>query len=52
MDARSAGGGFLAFLPHYFEGWYGFGGNFAWMGLHLWDLDRLRVLIQVARGAG
>jgi surface polysaccharide O-acyltransferase-like enzyme len=23
---------------HYFDGWYGFGGNFAWMGLHLWYL--------------
>jgi len=31
-------GTFWEFLPHYFEGWYGFGGNFAWMGLHLWYL--------------
>jgi len=31
-------GSFWQFLPHYFEGWYGFGGNFAWMGLHLWYL--------------
>ena len=31
-------GSFFAFIPHYFEGWYGFGGNFAWMGLHLWYL--------------
>ncbi len=31
-------GSFWAFIPHYFEGWYGFGGNFAWMGLHLWYL--------------
>lgn len=31
-------GSFFDFLPHYFEGWYGFGGNFAWMGLHLWYL--------------
>ena len=31
-------GSFWAFLPHYFDGWYGFGGNFAWMGLHLWYL--------------
>lgn len=31
-------GNFLAFLPHYFEGWYSVtpDGNFAWMGLHLW----------------
>ncbi len=31
-------GSFLDFIPHYFEGWYGYGGNFAWMGLHLWYL--------------
>ena len=31
-------GTFWQFLPHYFNGWYAFGGNFAWMGLHLWYL--------------
>lgn len=31
-------GSFFEFIPRYFEGWYGFGGNFAWMGLHLWYL--------------
>jgi glucans biosynthesis protein C len=31
-------GSFLQFFPHYFDGWYAFGGNFAWMGLHLWYL--------------
>jgi glucan biosynthesis protein C len=31
-------GSFFQFLPHFFEGMYGFGGNFAWMGLHLWYL--------------
>jgi peptidoglycan/LPS O-acetylase OafA/YrhL len=31
-------GTFLDFYPHYFQGWYGDGGNFAWMGLHLWYL--------------
>lgn len=31
-------GSLLDFLPHYFDGMYGFGGNFAWMGLHLWYL--------------
>ena len=36
-------GSFLAFYPHYFDGWYGFGGNFAWMGLHLWYLEVLFV---------
>ena len=34
-------GSFFAFYPHYFEGLYGFGGNFAWMGLHLWYLEIL-----------
>jgi len=34
-------GSFWAFLPHYFEGFYGLGGNFAWMGLHLWYLQVL-----------
>jgi glucan biosynthesis protein C len=37
-------GSFFAFLPHSFEGWYGFGGNFAWMGLHLWYLEVLLIL--------
>jgi peptidoglycan/LPS O-acetylase OafA/YrhL len=36
-------GTFWQFLPHYFDGWYGFGGNFAWMGLHLWYLLMLFV---------
>ena len=31
-------GTFFEFLPHYFSGFYAFGGNFAWMGLHLWYL--------------
>lgn len=34
-------GGFLEFYPHYFDGFYAFGGNFAWMGLHLWYLEIL-----------
>ncbi|MEW6403953.1 MAG: acyltransferase [Chloroflexota bacterium] len=29
-------GSFWAFIPHYFEGMYGFGGNFAWIGMHMW----------------
>ncbi len=36
-------GSLLEFMPHYFEGWYAFGGNFAWMGLHLWYLLLLLV---------
>jgi glucan biosynthesis protein C len=36
-------GSFLEFYPHYFEGFYAFGGNFAWMGLHLWYLEMLFV---------
>ena len=31
-------GNFFQFIPHYFDGLYAFGGNFAWMGLHLWYL--------------
>ncbi len=31
-------GSLIQFFPHFFEGMYGFGGNFAWMGLHLWYL--------------
>jgi len=36
-------GSFFDFLPHYFDGFYLFGGNFAWMGLHLWYLEVLFV---------
>lgn len=36
-------GSFLEFYPRYFEGWYAFGGNFAWMGVHLWYLELLFV---------
>jgi surface polysaccharide O-acyltransferase-like enzyme len=31
-------GSFWEFIPHYFQGWYLLGGNFAWMGVHLWYL--------------
>lgn len=34
-------GSFIEFYPHYFDGMYGFGGNFAWMGMHLWYLEVL-----------
>ncbi len=34
-------GSFFEFYPHYFDGFYGFGGNFAWMGMHLWYLEAL-----------
>jgi glucan biosynthesis protein C len=34
-------GSFFEFYPHYFDGFYAFGGNFAWMGLHLWYLEML-----------
>lgn len=40
-------GSFIAFYPHYFDGMYGYGGNFAWMGLHLWYLDMLFVFTLV-----
>jgi peptidoglycan/LPS O-acetylase OafA/YrhL len=36
-------GNFFQFFPHYFDGLYGFGGNFAWMGLHLWYLMQLSI---------
>jgi peptidoglycan/LPS O-acetylase OafA/YrhL len=36
-------GSFLEFVPHYFDGLLGYGGNFAWMGLHLWYLEWLFV---------
>ncbi len=41
-------GDFLHFLPHYFDGFYGFGGNFAWMGLHLWFLVMLFLYTMMA----
>jgi peptidoglycan/LPS O-acetylase OafA/YrhL len=31
-------GNFLQFIPHCFDGFYAFGGNFAWMGVHIWYL--------------
>ncbi len=34
-------GSLWQFYPHYFDGFYAFGGNFAWMGLHLWYLGML-----------
>ena len=36
-------GTFFEFIPHYFNGLYGFGGNLAWMGLRLWYLEILFV---------
>ncbi len=53
-------GSLIDFLPHYFDGFYGFGGNFAWMGLHLWflvmlflyTLMALPVLVWLTRGKG
>jgi len=34
-------GSFFDFYPHYFDGLYGLGGNFGWIGLHLWFLEVL-----------
>lgn len=45
LSHGDAPGGFLAFLPRYFDGFYGFGGNFAWMGLHLWYLMMLFLFV-------
>ncbi len=36
-------GNFFQFFPHYFDGFYGFGGNFAWMGMHIWYLMMLSI---------
>jgi glucans biosynthesis protein C len=36
-------GSLINFIPHYFDGFYAFGGNFAWMGLHLWYLEMLLI---------
>lgn len=41
-------GSFIQFFPHYFEALYGFGGNFAWMGLHLWYLEMLFIFSLLA----
>ncbi|MEN6336370.1 MAG: acyltransferase, partial [Phycisphaerales bacterium] len=41
-------GSFWSFYPDYFDGWYAFGGNFAWMGLHLWYLEALFVFSVIA----
>ncbi len=41
-------GTFIDFLPQYFSGFYGFGGNFAWMGLHLWYLLLLFIFSVIA----
>lgn len=34
---------FYQFFPHYFNGLYGLGGNFAWMGLHIWYIMLLSI---------
>jgi Acyltransferase family len=44
LQKGSFSGSFFEFYPHYFDGMYGFGGNFAWMGLHLWYLEILFIL--------
>ena len=41
VSHKQFSGSLIEFFPHYFEGFYGFGGNFAWMGLHLWYLEIL-----------
>ncbi len=40
-------GSFIQFIPHYFDGLYASGGNFAWMGLHTWYLMMLSVFSAV-----
>ena len=41
-------GNFFQFYPHYFDGLYGFGGNFAWMGMHLWYLMDISLFSLIA----
>jgi len=41
-------GSFFQFYPHYFDGLYGLGGNFAWMGVHLWYLMDLFIFSLIA----
>ncbi len=36
-------GSFFEFYPQYFNGFYGYGGNFPWSGFHLWFLILLFV---------
>ncbi len=46
LERRAHGGftgSFFEFYPHYYDGLYRLGGNFAWMGLHLWYLEVLFV---------
>lgn len=38
MSTEAFSGTLFQFIPHYFDGFYGFGGNIAWMGMHLWYL--------------
>jgi glucan biosynthesis protein C len=48
LDRLSHGGfdgSFIQFMPHYFDGFYGINGNFAWMGVHLWYLMMLFLFI-------
>ena len=43
LSHQQFAGSFWQFYPYYFDGWYGYGGNFAWMGIHLWYLEVLFV---------
>jgi peptidoglycan/LPS O-acetylase OafA/YrhL len=40
-------GSYFQFLPDYFDGLYGHGGNFAWAGTHLWYLEMLFIFCLV-----
>jgi peptidoglycan/LPS O-acetylase OafA/YrhL len=43
-------GSFLDFYPNYFDGWWGYGGNFPWYGHHLYFLLYLFVFSIVGLG--
>ena len=51
LDRLSHGefsGNFFQFYPHYFDGLDGFGGNFAWAGVHLWYLMDIFIFSLIA----
>jgi glucan biosynthesis protein C len=47
---RGFQGSFFDFYPHYFDGWWGFGGNFPWYGHHLYFLIYLFVFSVLGLG--
>lgn len=44
LQKQEFAGSYLQFYPHYFSGLYFFGGNFSWIGHHLWFLLALFII--------